>query len=151
MLLSGAFFSLHCLIYKVHAALSGTFFILPNQLPFVKNFFQLFLTRSRLIFGCCRLAFVLAELVYLTRFSAPCQELFFSLFNTFTLYPFVPPSLADSLVRIPDHDPFVNAFFHLFSVFRIFFTHSPFFRPLVPLCAYFTDVLGVPPLKMVFS
>ena len=40
---SGAFRSLHCLIYKVlAAALGGTFAILTHLFQFVKHFFRLF-------------------------------------------------------------------------------------------------------------
>ena len=41
---SGAFFSLRCLIYKVHAVSGGTFAILTSFISFVKYFFQSFLT-----------------------------------------------------------------------------------------------------------
>ena len=39
---SGAFFSLRCLIYKVHAVPGGTLLILQNLFEFVKYFFQKF-------------------------------------------------------------------------------------------------------------
>ena len=41
---SGAFFSLRCLIYKVHAVPGGVLLILQDLFLFVKNFFQKFLT-----------------------------------------------------------------------------------------------------------
>ena len=43
---SGAFFSLRCLIYKVHAVPGGTLLILQNLIEFVKYFFQKFLMFS---------------------------------------------------------------------------------------------------------
>ena len=36
------FVSLRCLIYKVHAVFGGTFAIIQDSKPFVKNFFQVF-------------------------------------------------------------------------------------------------------------
>ena len=125
---SGAFFSLRCLIYKVHAVpggtlllystsfrLSSTFFksfwrpirfrissnflSLPHSRSFVKNFFSE-------VFG-----FLLSrhtrQLFYVTTSCGHCQVLFsFPLCRS--------AHGGDSLVRIPRLPTFVNTFFQFF-------------------------------------
>ena len=138
---SGAFFSLRCLIYKVHAVpggtlllystsfrLSSTFFksfwrpirfrissnflSLPHSRSFVKNFFQKLSTfRFRVRRGNF---FMLPHLVVAVKyfFSFPlCRS----------------AHRGDSLVRIPRPPSFVNTFFPLFPIFSSFLLCASFF------------------------
>ena len=71
---SGAFFSLRCLIYKVHAVPGGTLLILQNLFEFVKYFFQKFFDIFVLIL----------RFQQLFEFTIPfslCQELFSKFFD----------------------------------------------------------------------
>ena len=80
---SGAFRSLHCLIYKVLAPFRvrcGTFTILPQAFRFVKYFFRLF-SKSFFVPGSPELA--ARKLGYLTTSSLLCQVLFSILFKIF--------------------------------------------------------------------
>ena len=125
---SGAFFSLRCLIYKVHAVpggilplyqtsfrLSSTFFkvfwrpirfcissnflSLPHSWSFVKNFFSEVFDFS--------LSRQTRQLFYLTTSRGRCQVLFsFPLCRS--------AHRGDSLVRIPRPPSFVNTFFQFF-------------------------------------
>ena len=109
---SGAFFSLRCLIYKVHAVSGGTFAMLTSFISLVKYFFQSFLT------------FVIRMFSAATRLS---YHIFSSLSSTFlkffqkVLFSLSRRSLiGDSLVRIPRVSPFVNTFFQFsFAFFNI--------------------------------
>ena len=118
---SGAFFSLRCLIYKVHAVPGGTLLrnivIILNFIPFVKNFFQKFFDARSVSYH-----------QQLFKFTIPfslCQELFSKFFRrSVSIWPLSPPLSrrrgvyrADSFVRIPDHPPFVNGFLQVFFVF----------------------------------
>ena len=106
---SGAFFSLRCLIYKVHAVSGGTFCIITAFISLVKYFFQSFLT------------FVIRLLSVATLLSYHIFRSLSSTFlNFFKLFAFQTPPRhrsADSLVRIPRPTPFVNTFFRLFVFF----------------------------------
>ena len=80
---SGAFRSLHCLIYKVLAPFRvrcGTFTILPQAFRFVKYFFRLF-SKSFFVPGSPELA--ARKLGYLTTSPLLCQVLFSILFKIF--------------------------------------------------------------------
>ena len=106
---SGAFFSLRCLIYKVHAVSGGTFAMLTSFISLVKYFFQSFLT------------FVIQLLSAATLLSYHTFRSLSSTFlNFFKIFSFRTPPRhrsADSLVRIPRRNPFVNSFFQIFSSF----------------------------------
>ena len=70
---SGAFFSLRCLIYKVHAVPGGTLLILQNLIEFVKYFFQKFFDARSVSYH-----------QQLFKFTIPfslCQELFSKFFD----------------------------------------------------------------------
>ena len=137
MLPSGAFFSLRCLIYKVHTTWCWTLLIITCCLSLVKNFFQVFSQVSDVF--CHR-----QQLLHLTTSCGRCQELFSNPFSSPTTcrrqqlfkfstrsghcqdlfsddstpWPRLAPlvcslsaSLADSLVRIPRFSSVVKNFF----------------------------------------
>ena len=74
---SGAFFSLRCLIYKVHAVLGGTLLILAHRLSLVKNFFQV-------LFGSFDVFNAVQQLFHVITSDSVCQELF-SFFSNFAV------------------------------------------------------------------
>ena len=103
--------SLRCLIYKVHAVSGGTFCIITAFISLVKHFFQSFLTFA------IRLLSAATLLSYHT-----CKDLSSTFLNFFKTFSFQTPPQhrsADSLVRIPRPNPFVNTFFRIFSCFLI--------------------------------
>ena len=104
---SGAFFSLRCLIYKVHAAPGGTLLLYLISSRLSRTFFQKFLTP-----GPSRIR---SNLFRLPHFSFAVKSFFLSLSAA-------AHHRADSFVRIPNPFHFVNTFFHLFSP-------DPFFSP----------------------
>ena len=113
---SGAFRSLHCLIYKVLAPFRvrcGTFTILPQVFRFVKYFFRLF---SKSFFVPDSPGPLARKLSYLTTASRVCQPLFslFSKLFSKALFPSAP--LGDSSLNIPDPAPLVNPFFDFFPI-----------------------------------
>ena len=109
---SGAFFSLRCLIYKVHAVSGGTFAILTSFISFVKYFFQSFLTFS------IQMSAVATLLGYHIRKSL--SSTFFEVFSKSSVFQLSRRLIGDSLVRIPRVSPFVNTFFQFsFAFFNI--------------------------------
>ena len=104
---SGAFFSLRCLIYKVHAAPGGTLLLYLISSRLSRTFFQKFLTP-----GPSRIR---SNLFRLPHFSLAVKSFFLSLSAA-------AHHRADSFVRIPNPSLFVNTLFHLFSP-------DPFFSP----------------------
>ena len=115
---SGAFRSLHCLIYKVLApfrARCGTFTILPQVFRFVKYFFRLFSKSFFVLSFPNRLP--LRQLAYFTRPFRVCQVLFSSFLKTFSGPAIFRVSALDSLLILADSNPFVKYFSRLFSNF----------------------------------
>ena len=108
---SGAFRSLHCLIYKVLAPFRvrcGTFTILPQAFRFVKYFFRLFsksFFRTRLA-GACRSEAWLSYHIFL----ALSSTFFDSFQNLFLTQPLSRLSL-ESLITLPQLPAFVKPFF----------------------------------------
>ena len=105
---SGAFFSLRCLIYKVHAVPGGTLLLYSISFRLSRTFFQKFLTP-----GPSRIR---SNLFRLPHFSLAVKSFFLSLSAA-------AHHRADSFVRIPNPPSLVNTFFPLFSFFL--------FRPLL--------------------
>ena len=115
---SGAFFSLRCLIYKVHAVLGGTLLLYQTSFRLSRTFFRKFFDARSVSYH-----------QQLFKFTIPfslCQELFSKFFRRgISIWPLSPPlsrrrgaHRADSFVRIPDHPPFVNGFLQVFSFFE---------------------------------
>ena len=126
---SGAFRSLHCLIYKVlapSAIRSGTFTILPHPEAFVKHFFRLF-SKSFSRSPSLTRAFWKAWLSYHT--SQGLSTPFFSRPQLFFKAARRAAALSDSLLNIPDLPLFVNSFFPDFSIFFKIPIFPLFFRP----------------------
>ena len=107
---SGAFFSLRCLIYKVHAVSGGTLSLYQASSRLSRTFFKSFLTPGPPRRGN---SFKLPHL-------SAAVKYFFS-------YPARASPLADSYVRLPDPLSFVNGFFQVFPVFLILTICSPYF------------------------
>ena len=114
---SGAFFSLRCLIYKVHAVSGGTLLLYSASSRLSRTFFQKFSTLSP---HCFRSNFL--SLPHHLRFVKNFFSKFFR--RSVSIWPLSPPlsrrrgaHRADSFVRIPDHPPFVNGFLQVFFVF----------------------------------
>ena len=119
---SGAFRSLHCLIYKVLAPSAQrrnicyfSRFISVCQVLF-STFFKFF---STLI----RTDHPLRQLDYFTKPSSFCQALFSAFSKLFSLRYRSSSTARDSLLNIPDTSLFVNTFFSSFSIF--FLSPSP--------------------------
>ena len=109
---SGAFFSLRCLIYKVHAVTGGTLFSITAFISLVNTFFQSFLTWA------IRLLSAATYLSYHTQSSLSSTFLNFFKFHAFSNPPGgLPP---DSFVRLPPSHRFVKPFFRLFAIFFLF-------------------------------
>ena len=68
---AGAFFSLHCLIYKVHTVLNGSLLFYHTRIRLSSTFFKNFSNFIREL---------PQQLFYLTTSSRACQELFSSFF-----------------------------------------------------------------------
>jgi len=115
---SGAFRSLHCLIYKVLAPFRvrcGTFTILPQVFRFVKYFFRLF---SKSFFVPDSLGPLARKLSYLTTASRVCQPLFslFSKLFSKALFPSAPSATARLIYQIP---PLLSTPFSIFFQFLL--------------------------------
>ena len=152
---SGAFFSLRCLIYKVHAVPGGTLLILQNLFEFVKYFFQKFLTFS---IQYCNFQ----QLFQFTTIRSLCQELFQKVFNivrcklewqlstsyhTLWLLSSVFSSTlwrsayrADSFVRIPKAVQKVNPLFRALSTFSFAFLFFPISWKLFTIFLNVSDI-----------
>ena len=124
---SGAFRSLHCLIYKVLApsAQRRNIAILTHRSSFVKPFFLLFSKFFRTLIQTHPAS---GQLDYFTTFTPLCQA-FFASFLKFFISLHKSVSFADSLVNIAPFLLFVNYFFAKKSdKFAIFQRH---FSPAV--------------------
>ena len=108
---SGAFFSLRCLIYKVHAVSRRNIAIIQNFISFVKNFFQKFFDGRSVSYR--------SNFLSLTRHPYFVKYFFQSFLTKFFSCARFRHLSADSFVRIPPRFPFVNAFFQVFSLFPI--------------------------------
>ena len=98
-LTSGAFFSLRCLIYKVHAAPGGTLLLYRTFRSLSRTFFK--------VFWHFLVELYQQQPFYFITFKARCQLPFLLFSEVFQLT----PALPDSFVRIPNPSPFVNTFF----------------------------------------
>ena len=125
---SGAFFSLRCLIYKVHAVPGGTLLLYKTSSRLSRTFFRRFLTSDPISYDqqlfkfttlrkLCQELFSevfelsllcrMRQLFYVTTSCVYCQVLFsFSLCRS--------AHRGDSLIRLPYPLPFVNYFFQVF-------------------------------------
>ena len=138
---SGAFRSLHCLIYKVLARplSGGTFAILSHLIQFVKYFFRLFSKSFFVLSFPNRLS--LRQLAYFTRPFRVCQVLFSSFLKTFSGPAVLRVSALDSLLILADSNPFVKYFSRLFSNF--FHPLAAHARFRVEKLCYFTTCSSV--------
>ena len=146
---SGAFFSLRCLIYKVHAASGGTLLLYITSSRLSRTFFRSFLTSDPFCISSNFLSlphsgsFVknFFQEVLNFRFPVICGNLFRLPHLVAAVKWFFLPTLwrshhrADSFVRIPDHPPFVNGFLQSFSLFLMSTIGTPYFgTTFVHLC-----------------
>ena len=138
---SGAFRSLHCLIYKVLARplSGGTFAILSHLIQFVKYFFRLF-SKSFFVLSFPN-HLPLRQLAYFIRPFRVCQVLFSSFLKTFSGLAVLCVSALDSLLILADSNPFVKYFSRLFSNF--FYPLAAHARFRVEKLFYFTTCSSV--------
>ena len=134
-IVSGAFRSLHCLIYKVLApsasAAERTLSYHVSQL-LSSTFFNSFEVFSALVSAFRR---SIRQLSYYIRASGVCQVLFSLRFEVLKRFPFGLPPFSDSSSSISELPEFVKCFFHFVENFSaLSLARPPRFRQL----AYYT-------------
>ena len=95
---SGAFFSLRCLIYKVHAVPGGTLLLYKTSSRLSRTFFKSFRRPGPFCFAATCLGYHIFSLLSSGFFHRPRRGF----------------HRPDSFVRIPDSAPIVNAFLQVF-------------------------------------
>ena len=151
---SGAFFSLRCLIYKVHAVPGGTLLILQNLFEFVKYFFQKFLmfstqfcTFSNFLSYHNQLALSRTFLKVFNIVRCKLEWQLLISYHTLWLLSSVFSSTlwrsayrADSFVRIPKAVQKVNPLFRALSTFSFAFLFFPISWKLFTIFLNVSDI-----------
>ena len=132
-IVSGAFRSLHCLIYKVLARppQRRNVLYLTTSFCFCQALFQLF----RSFFGACLGFPPLSQTAHQAyQSSQSLSSTFFTSLKSFLLSRWHDRRVSDSLLTIPDLSPFVNTFFQLFASFL--FSSPQHTSQLLPLSSF---------------